>query len=56
VRYKVVMETITEEVVEIEADSETQAYDLVVDGGGELVDQTLFAPVLLGVQELEDDD
>ena len=55
-KYKVVQETLTEEVIEIEAESENEAIDLIELGGGELVDHTVFRPTLIGVEELESDD
>lgn len=53
-KYKIVQEAITEEVIEIEAESESEAIDLVELGHGELVDQTLWRPTLIGITEIED--
>lgn len=55
-KYKIVQESITEEVIEVEAESENDAVDLVELGHGELVDQTLWRPTLIGVEKIEEDD
>jgi hypothetical protein len=53
-KYRIVQENITEEIIEVEADSEVQAIDLVADGHGELIDQTFWRPQVIGVEELEE--
>ncbi len=52
-KYMVVLERITEEEIEIEADSELEAVDKVLDGFGELTNFDEWAPNVTNAIELE---
>lgn len=52
-KYKIVLERIIEEVIEVEADTEDQAYEFAsFEGLGELVDYNEWQPTLVASEEL----
>ncbi len=53
-RYRVVLEQLTEEIIEIEAESELDAIDLAILGGGELVDGITFSPAVVASGVIDD--
>lgn len=55
-KYMVVLERITEEEIEIEADTELEAVDRVLDGEGELTLFDEWAPNITHTYEVEDDE
>jgi hypothetical protein len=54
-KFRVIQETVTEELVEVEAEDESEAINLVTQGLGTLVDQTLTWPTIIDVQELDNE-
>lgn len=55
-RYQITIERIIQETVEIDADSELDAVDLVVSGEGFLVDEVEWNPAVIYSMELEIED
>lgn len=55
-KYMVVLERITEEEIEIEAETEMEAVDRVLDGEGELTLFDEWAPNITHSYEVEDDE
>ena len=55
-RYQITIERIIQETVEIDADSELDAVDLVVSGEGFLVDEVEWNPAVIHSMELEIED
>lgn len=55
-KYQITIERISQETVEIEADSELDAVDLVISGGGLLVDEVDWTPAVIHSMELELDE
>lgn len=54
-KYKLVLERLLEEVIEIDAETEDEAYNLVLDGHGELADMSEWRPTLVSSEEIPDD-
>jgi hypothetical protein len=54
-KYSVVLETVSEQVIEVDADSESEAANLVTMGEGELVDEVLTWPTIIATRELDED-
>lgn len=53
-KYRVVLEQISEEVIEVEAESELDAIELAIQGEGELVSGISFAPSIVHSEVLDD--
>ncbi len=51
--FRVVLEQVNEEVIEVEAYSEDEAVDLAINGEGVLVDGISFAPSLIATGEID---
>jgi hypothetical protein len=54
-KYSVVLETVSEQVIEVDADSESEAANLVTMGEGKLVDEVLTWPTIIATRELDED-
>lgn len=52
-KFKVVMETTVEEVIEVDAEDETEASNMAANGEGFKVDEVLTWPTIIAVEELE---
>jgi hypothetical protein len=54
-KFLVRQEVVTEELVEVEAENDIEAIEMVANGQGTMIDQVLTWPTILGVDEVEDD-
>lgn len=53
-KYKVVLEQLSEETIEVEAEDELSAIELAINGQGEVVDEITFTPAIVASEELDD--
>lgn len=53
-KFTVRQETVSEELIEVEAETDIEAIEIAAQGGGTLLDQVVTWPTILGVEETTD--
>jgi hypothetical protein len=52
-KYQVVIEQLSQEIISIDAENESEAEELVREGGGEVLDSIMFSPSIIDTSEIE---